>query len=73
MVKGDGTVALRIAVTEPPEDGRANQAVCTLLAEAFGVPASACRIIRGASAREKLVRVAGDPAALSARLMALTP
>ncbi len=72
-MKGDGTVALRMAVTEPPEDGRANQALCTLLAEALGVLSSARRIIRGANARDKLVHVAGDAGALSARLTALTP
>ncbi|WP_114375399.1 DUF167 family protein [Elioraea thermophila] len=71
-VKPDGSVALRVAVTEPPEEGRANAALCALLADAFGVPSAACRVVRGASARDKLVRIAGDPTALAARFQALT-
>ncbi len=73
MAKGNGTVVLRVAVSEPPEDGKAHEAVCTLLAEAFGVPASADRIIHSAGARDKVVRVAGDAATLSARLATLMP
>lgn len=66
----DGAPLLRLAVTEPPEDGRANQAVLRLLADRLGVAPSACTLLRGAAAREKLVRVDGDAAALSARLAA---
>lgn len=62
---------LAVAVSEPPEDGRANGAVCAALAGALGVPGSAVSIAQGAAAREKLLRVAGDPAVLSARLEAL--
>ena len=42
-----------------------------LLAKALGVPASACRIVAGASSRWKRVRVSGDPAALAERAAAL--
>jgi uncharacterized protein (TIGR00251 family) len=59
---------LRVAVTEPPEDGRANRAVCLALARALDVAPSAVEVTQGAGAREKTVRVAGDPAALTARL-----
>jgi hypothetical protein len=62
---------LRIAVSEPPEDGRANQAACAALAEALDVAASAVRVIAGATAREKLLFVSGDPATLGPRLVAL--
>ena len=58
---------LTIGVSEPPADGRANKAVCALLAEALGVPASAVTISRGATSRRKQLRVAGDPATLAAR------
>jgi uncharacterized protein YggU (UPF0235/DUF167 family) len=64
---------LRLAVTEPAEDGRANAAVLRLLAEMFGVAPSACTLLRGASARQKLIRVAGDPAALAAKHDAALP
>jgi len=62
---------LAIGVTDPPEDGRANKAACAALARALGVPGGAVTVAQGASSRQKLLRVAGDPAALSARLEAL--
>lgn len=64
----DGT--LRLSVTEPAEDGRANAAVLRLLAELLDVPTSACTLLRGAAARTKHVHVAGEPALLSARIAA---
>lgn len=62
---------LHIAVGEPPEDGRANRAACATLAEALYVASSAVRITAGATAREKLLFVRGDPGMLCARLAAL--
>ncbi|MGG5820376.1 DUF167 domain-containing protein [Falsiroseomonas sp. HW251] len=60
--------ALRVAVTEAPEDGRANHAVCRAVADALGVPGSAVELAQGAASRLKLLRVAGDPARLSERI-----
>lgn len=62
---------LRLAVTEAPEDGRANKAVCAALARALGVPPSAADLLQGGAAREKLIFIAGDPRALGPRLEAL--
>ncbi len=62
---------LRLAVTEAPEDGRANRAVCAALARALDVPPSAAEVAQGAAAREKLIFIAGDPQALAPRLEAL--
>lgn len=62
---------LRIAVSEPPEDGRANRAACVALAEALRVGSSQVRITAGAAARQKLLFVNGDPAVLGPRLAAL--
>jgi uncharacterized protein (TIGR00251 family) len=50
---------LRIRVRAKPERGKANEAVCRLLAEVAGVPASAVSIVTGARSRDKLVRVDG--------------
>jgi uncharacterized protein YggU (UPF0235/DUF167 family) len=66
-----GGAALRVAVTEAPEDGRANHAVCLALAKALGVPGSAVAVAHGAASREKTVRIAGDPARLSETLQRL--
>jgi uncharacterized protein YggU (UPF0235/DUF167 family) len=59
---------LRAAVTAPAEDGKANAAVVALLAEAWRLPKSAFDVTRGASGRDKVVSVSGDPAALAARI-----
>jgi uncharacterized protein (TIGR00251 family) len=62
---------LKIAVTEPPEDGRANRAVCTTLAAALDVPAATVEIIQGAGSRQKTLLVTGNAAALAQKLAAL--
>ena len=67
----NGEAALLARVRSAPEDGRANAALCGLIAEALGVPASRARIALGAKRRVKKVAVAGDPSALIARLRAL--
>lgn len=62
---------LHIGVSEAPEDGRATRAACAALAAALGAPTSAVELVQGAASREKLLRVAGDAAALGPRLEAL--
>lgn len=62
----DGVLALRVCA--PPAEGKANDAVIDLLATTFGVRASAVEIIRGASARRKLIRIHGDVDRLSSLL-----
>ena len=62
--RSDELVALRdgvllVRVTAPPVDGRANDAVCRLLAEALGVRPSRLAIVRGDRARDKVVAVEG--------------
>ena len=49
---------LRVRVTAPPIDGRANDAVVVLLAEVFGVPRSSIELVSGATSRTKLFRFA---------------
>ena len=53
----EGDDALRIRVTAPPEDGRANEAILALLAKALGQPRSSLTLLRGATGREKLVDI----------------
>jgi uncharacterized protein (TIGR00251 family) len=50
---------LRVRVTAPPADGAANEAVRALLAERLGCAPSRVEIVRGHTARTKIVRVAG--------------
>jgi uncharacterized protein (TIGR00251 family) len=58
-VAGERAGAVVIRVSAPPVDGKANEAVCRLIAERLGVPKSAVRIVRGESSRDKVVRVDG--------------
>lgn len=53
----DGVVQLR--VTAPPADGAANEAVLRLLAAALGRPPRDLTLLRGATARIKLIGIAG--------------
>ncbi len=62
---------LRIGVSEAAEDGRANRAACATLARALDLPASAVAVVAGLTSRDKTLRVAGDPAAIGARLETL--
>ena len=48
-----------IRVTAPPVDGKANAALCALVAKRAGVPPSRVQVVRGAAARDKVVRVEG--------------
>ena len=60
--------ALKAAVTEAPEDGKANAAVAPLLAEAWRLPKSTIEVVRGASARDKTLSIAGAPALLAGKI-----
>ena len=51
--------ALKVAVTAPPLDGRANAACIELLAEFLNLPRTALTIISGQSNRNKVVLVEG--------------
>ncbi len=62
-----GTMLVRVAA--PALDGRANRALCRLLAKRVGVPPSSVTIVRGQRSRDKLVEIEGvDQAALDAAL-----
>jgi len=58
-VAGERGDAVVVRVNAPPVDGRANEAVCRLIAKRLDVPRRAVRIVRGESVRDKLVRIDG--------------
>ncbi len=49
----------KVRVAAAPEDGRANAALCSLLAETLAVPRRAVSVVSGHGARDKLVDVEG--------------
>ncbi|HEV2189097.1 MAG TPA: DUF167 domain-containing protein [Stellaceae bacterium] len=69
----DGIVGgmLKVAVTAPPVDNQANEALLRLLAKRWRLPRRDLSIVGGAKGRNKIVRVAGVPAELMARLAPL--
>lgn len=50
---------LKIRVSAPPEGGKANKAICALLAAELGVRPQDIEVIRGHASPEKTIRVAG--------------
>jgi len=63
----DGVLLAR--VTAPPLDGKANRALCKLIAKRVGVAPSRVTVVRGEKSREKLVGVEGvDEAAIRTAL-----
>ncbi len=51
--------ALKLALTAPPVEGRANEACIGFLAEALNVPRSSVTITAGKSSRNKAILVSG--------------
>ena len=62
--------AWKIRVAEPPEDGRANDAVLRLLAETLDVPRASLDLVSGHSSRDKIVMLEGLEQAHTERLLA---
>ena len=56
-VEATGDSSLVVWTKAPAVDGRANEAVCRLIAEWRRVPASAVRCISGARNRTKIIEV----------------
>ncbi len=52
-VLGEQAGALKVAVTAPPEDGRANQALVETLRELLGLKRSQIELIGGLTSRDK--------------------
>jgi uncharacterized protein len=55
----DSSGELRLEVSAPPLEGRANQACARFLARALRLPEACVSILRGRQSRRKLVRVTG--------------
>jgi uncharacterized protein (TIGR00251 family) len=50
---------LGVRVTVPPEDGKANAAVCAVVAKALRVAKGRVTVLRGATSRHKLLELDG--------------
>jgi uncharacterized protein (TIGR00251 family) len=68
-VAGVAEGVLRVRLTAPPVEGRANEALVAFLAKAAGVPRASVAIVAGDRGRNKTVRIEGvGRGALSERL-----
>ncbi len=67
-IEGEYQGALKVRLTAPPVDDRANEALRRLLANHLKVPISAVRILSGEKSRTKRVSIVG---ATSGQILAL--
>lgn len=58
-ITGELGDALKVSLTAPPVEGRANEACVEFFAKLLRVPRSSVTIASGQSSRNKLIRVAG--------------
>jgi uncharacterized protein len=58
-ITGEVGDALKLALTAPPVDGKANEACIEFFAKVLKVPRSSVTIAAGHSSRNKVIRVAG--------------
>ena len=52
--------ALKVRLSAPPIEGRANEALLRFIADSFDVPLRQVELLRGAQSRQKMVRVEGS-------------
>ena len=66
--EANGGHVIKISVTAPPENGKANDTVIRLLAKAWRVPKTSLTVTSGATDRRKTIHAAGEPEDLYRRL-----
>jgi uncharacterized protein (TIGR00251 family) len=62
-VAGIHAGAVKISLTAPPVDGRANEALIEFVAELLRIPRARIAILSGAASRMKALRITGKSAA----------
>ena len=62
-IEGEWQGALKVRLTAPPVDDKANAALCVFLAGQLNIPRSAVRILAGERSRVKRVEIRGVTAA----------
>jgi uncharacterized protein len=61
-VSGVHDGAVKISLTTPPVDGRANEALIAFVAELLGLPKGRVSLVAGVTSRTKVLRVTGKSA-----------
>ncbi|HVK55978.1 MAG TPA: DUF167 family protein [Burkholderiales bacterium] len=52
--------SLKVRIAAPPVEGKANAALLSFIAEVFAVPTKQVRLLRGESARHKVIEIIGS-------------
>jgi uncharacterized protein (TIGR00251 family) len=71
-IAGERGGALVVRLTAPPAEGRANEALCRLLARRLGVGRTRVTLVRGHRSRDKVVRIEGLTDGEAARALGLS-
>lgn len=58
-IHGTHDGALKVSLSAPPADGRANEALIAFMAERLGLPRSRVSLVSGAASRSKTLRIRG--------------
>jgi len=61
--------ALKVSLSAPPLDGRANEAVVEFFSEILSVPRAAVQVVAGERSRNKIIRIAGRTGAEVQRML----
>jgi hypothetical protein len=68
-ITGTRLDALKISVSAPAREGKANKELCAFFADFFGIPKKNVTILRGAKSRQKILRLRGkNPAKIRSLL-----
>jgi len=59
-IRGPYRDGIKVKITAPPIEGKANEALIRFLAKELGVSPSSIEIIRGQHSREKTLKISGD-------------
>ncbi len=61
--------AVKIAIGEAAQDGKANKAIVNMMAKSLGIPSAAIEITSGLSARRKRILLRGESAILKQKIL----
>ena len=68
-IMGEHDAALKVAVSAAPEKGKANKAVCALIAKTLGIAKSHVSVVAGETSRDKKVLIRGSDATSIAQVL----
>ncbi|MCB1256623.1 MAG: DUF167 domain-containing protein [Microthrixaceae bacterium] len=68
IVGGSHGDALVVKVTSPAIEGRATEAALVAVAKALGLRPRAVRLVSGATSRQKVIEIEGDPGVITAEI-----